>query len=75
MPSIAAPNDKSESLPGYSPKLEFKYFLIQLFHVTAIVLIPDMYGCYGYLSANIIAIYIGVRVFQDISQSWNSNIF
>ena len=45
MPSIAAPNDKSGSLPGYSSKLEFKYFLIQLFHVTAIVLIPDMYGC------------------------------
>jgi hypothetical protein len=45
MPSIAAPNDKFGSLPGYSPKLEFKYFLIQLFHVTAIVLIPDMYGC------------------------------
>ena len=34
----------SESLPGYVPKLEFKYCEIQFLRVTAIVLIPEMYG-------------------------------
>jgi hypothetical protein len=28
-------NNKYESFPGYLPKLEFKYFEIQLFHVNS----------------------------------------
>lgn len=30
---------RSEILPGYSPKLKFKYFKFQLFHVSAFILL------------------------------------
>jgi hypothetical protein len=36
--------NRSDSLPGYLPKLEFKYFKI-MFHLTAVVhRIPELYG-------------------------------
>ena len=36
----------SESITGNLSKLELKYFEIQMFHVTAMVLVFGMYGCY-----------------------------
>ena len=36
---IVAPNNSSERLSGSSPNLEFQYFEIQLFYVTAFILL------------------------------------
>ena len=42
---VLAFNDMSKSLSRDLPKLEFKYFEIQLFHITDFVLlIQEMYG-------------------------------
>lgn len=42
---LSSPKEnRSDSLPGYLPKLEFKYFKI-MFHLTAVVhRIPELYG-------------------------------
>lgn len=41
-------NDMSKSLSRDLPKLKFKCFQIQLFHITDFVLlIPEMYGSWG----------------------------
>jgi len=38
--------NRFEGLAGYLPKLLFKYLEIQLFHITAIVImVPEMYVC------------------------------
>jgi hypothetical protein len=55
---------------GYLWKLEFKYFDIKLFYVTAIVLLaPEMYDC-KVISPKM----LDPRAFQNIHQSWKSNI-
>ena len=48
-----------ESLPGYLPKIAFKYFENQLFTVIIVLLIPEMY----------VKKITGLRAFLNIKQS------
>ena len=63
-------NNRSDSIPKWLLKMEFKYFESQLLHVTAIVLpVPYIYSYIVFLPK-----IICLRVFRDIWKSWNSNI-
>lgn len=43
---VTCSNNRSDSPPGYYLKLQFKYFLVQVFIVTAFAYpVPEMYGC------------------------------
>lgn len=61
-------NNISENHLGNSPELEFKYLGIQLFHITAsiVLLVSDIYGCKMLFQEE-----KSLIVFQYIYLSWN----
>jgi hypothetical protein len=61
---------KFESLPGKLPQLEMKHFWNPKYSISnTIVMVTEMYGGSYVLGKNLC-----LRIFQEIYQSWNSNI-